>query len=192
MSEIAERYARLSSSFAAKVAAVPPDRWASPSPCAGWSAHDVVRHVVESQGMFLGFVGASSGGGPGVDEDPAGAFDAVRATVQSHLDDPARATAGFEGYAGPTTFEASVDRFLNFDLVVHGWDLARAAGLDEHVDAADIAFVRAGVASLGDMLYSSGACAPALDPPPGADDRTRLLAALGRKAWADVEGGGAG
>lgn len=36
----------------------------------------------------------------------------------------------------------------------------------------------------GDALRESGACGPALDPPPDADEQTRLLAFLGRKAWA--------
>ncbi|MGH9156272.1 MAG: TIGR03086 family metal-binding protein [Acidimicrobiales bacterium] len=183
MSEISERYARLSSAFAAKVAAVPPDRWAAPSPCAGWTTLEVVRHVVETQGRFLGLVGRSVANGPAVDDDPAGAFAAARAAVQADLEDPSRAVAGFDGFSGPTTFEAAVDRFLNFDLVVHGWDLARAAGLDEHIDAADIARVVAGVEAFGDMLYSSGSCAAPLEPPPGSDERIRLLAATGRRAW---------
>ncbi len=34
-----------------------PRRWDSPSPCEEWTARDVVGHVVETQGMFLGLVG---------------------------------------------------------------------------------------------------------------------------------------
>lgn len=183
MSEISERYARLSTAFAATVAAVPADRWASPSPCAEWTTRDVVRHVVETQAMFLGFVDKKVGDAPGVDDDPVAAFDAARGVVQTELDDPERAAASFEGFGGPTTFEAAVDRFLNFDLVVHRWDLARAAGLDERIDPADVERVAAGVREFGDMLYESGSCHRPLEAPPDADDQVRMLASVGRRAW---------
>ena len=64
MTEIADRYRRLSDAFAATIAAVPDDRWSSPSPCEDWTARDVVGHVVASQGMFLGFVGEEVGRDP--------------------------------------------------------------------------------------------------------------------------------
>jgi uncharacterized protein (TIGR03083 family) len=60
MTEISQRYARLADAFTAKIAAVPDDRWACPSPCEGWTARDVVCHVIGSQEMFLGMVGRAS------------------------------------------------------------------------------------------------------------------------------------
>lgn len=183
MSEISERYARLTDDFAAKVAAVPDDRWTAPSPCEGWTARDVVRHIVESQGMFLGFVGREPGELPSVDEDPAGAFQAARAAVQADLEDPQRAGATYEGPFGRMTFEEGVDRFLCFDLVVHGWDLARAAGLDERMDPDEARRVMEAAQGFGDAMRGPGAFGPALDPPPDADEQTRLLAFLGRRAW---------
>jgi hypothetical protein len=35
---------------------------------------------------------------------------------------------------------------------------------------------------LGDTLRSEGVCGPALEPPADADEQTRLLAFLGRRA----------
>lgn len=183
MSEISERYARLTDDFAAKMAAVPDDRWTAPSPCEGWTARDVVRHIVESQGMFLGFVGRQLGEIPSVDDDPAGAFEAARAVVQADLEDPQRAGATYEGAFGRMTFEDGVDRFLCFDLVVHGWDLARAAGLDERMDPDEVRRVMEAAQGFGDAMRGPGAFGPALDPPPDADEQTRLLAFLGRRAW---------
>src|SRR5436189_1031131 len=55
MSEISERYKRLGDAFADKIAAVPHDRWDSQTPCEEWTARDLVGHVVNTQGMFLGF-----------------------------------------------------------------------------------------------------------------------------------------
>ena len=139
MTEISDRYGRLASEFAAKVAAVPDDAWENPSPCPEWTARDVVGHVVSTQGMFLGFVGRELGDISSVDDDPLAAWNAARAVVQRDLEDRERATEEFDGLLGRTTFEAAVDRFLSFDLVIHGWDLARAANLDDRIDPDEVA-----------------------------------------------------
>lgn len=183
MSEISERFKRLSADFAATSEAVPTDRWNSPSPCPDWTARGVVGHVVENQIMFLGFVDRSLGDIPSVDEDPVGAWRAASAVVQTELDDPERAGANFDGFFGRSRFDEGVDRFVNFDLIVHRWDLARAAGLKVQLDPADLDWASKKAESFGDMLHSEGVCGPALTPPPGADRQTEFLANLGRRAW---------
>jgi uncharacterized protein (TIGR03086 family) len=182
MSQISDRYRRLSDRFAARIAAVPEDRWANPSPCPEWNARDLVRHVVETQGMFLGLVGRKLGPVPDVDADPAAAWDAARAVVQADLDDPERAAAEFDGLMGRSSFEQAVDRFLNMDLVVHGWDLARATGQDERIDPEDIRHVMTVAPTLGDNLRGPHVCGPEVEVPSGADEQTRMLAFLGRRA----------
>jgi uncharacterized protein (TIGR03086 family) len=180
MSEVADRYRRLTDAFAAKVAAVPADTWEHPSPCDGWTARDIVRHVIATQAMFVGFVGLELGAIPSVDDDPVAAWDAARAVVQRALEDPACAAAEFDGFSGRSTFEAAVDRFLCFDQVVHGWDLARTAGLDERIDPAEIARVRVQAEAFGDALRGPQAFGAPVEPPAGSDDQARLLAFLGR------------
>ncbi len=130
--------------------------------------------------MFLGFIGQELGSIPTVDDDPAGAFAAARRAVQDNLEDPARATAEYQGFAGPTTFEAAIDGFICFDLVVHGWDLARATGLDDRIDPDEVRRVRARAAEFGDMIRTAGVCGPAVEVPADADEQTKLLAYLGR------------
>ena len=182
MTEISERYRRLSDQFAARIAAVPDDRWTSQSPCAGWTALDVVRHVVDSQGMFLGFVDRKMGPLPHVAEDPGGAWDAARAAVQADLDDPGRARAEFDGYFGRRSFAQAIDNMINFDLIVHGWDLARATGQDERIEPEDVRHAIAAAHSFGDNLRRQGVCGPEVPVPPDADEQTRMLAFLGRRA----------
>lgn len=179
----ADRFRRLASAFADKIAAVPPDRWEQPSPCEGWTARDVVRHVVDSQGLFLRLVGRELGDVPSVDDDPLAAWNAARAVTQANLDDPQLASEEFDGFFGRTTYAQGVDRFLCTDLVLHGWDLARAAGLDERIDPEDVARVMEDMKAFGDAARSPEAFGPALDPPPGADEQTRVLAFTGRRAW---------
>jgi len=182
MSSIADRYRRLSDDFAATVAAVPDDRWDAQSPCEDWKAIDVVRHVVDSSGMFLGFVGKDLGAVPSVDEDPVAAVDHARGRIQAELDDPERATTTFQGLMGESTFEAAADRFLCTDLVVHRWDLGRATGQDVRIDPEDMAAVRESMAPLADKMRGPGAFGPELEPPRAADEQTAFLAFFGREA----------
>lgn len=182
MTEISDRYRRLSDAFADRIAAVPDDGWGSPTPCPDWNVRELVGHVVGTQDMFLQLVGRSMPDDlPSADDDPAAAWNAARAVMQADLDDPARAGVEFQGYQGPSTFEAAVDRFLNFDLVVHGWDLARATGRDETIDPDDLARIDAASRHFGEGMRSPSAFGPEVSPPSGADDQTRVLAFLGRR-----------
>lgn len=181
MTDVSDRYRRLSGAFADKIAAVPSDRWTAPTPCTGWTVRDLVRHVAENPAIFLGMVGRELRPGPSVADDPLGAFTSARDQVQADLDDPARAETEFDGYFGRTTFAEAIDRFLCFDLVVHGWDLARATGLDERIDPGELPPLWASTESFGDAIRSEGVCGPAVDPPPDAGEQARLLAYLGRR-----------
>jgi uncharacterized protein (TIGR03086 family) len=180
MSEISDRYRRLGDAFADKISAVPEGKWESQSPCEEWKARDVVSHVVGTQGMFLGFIGKELGDIPSADDDPLGAWNAARTKVQAVLDDPDQATTEFQGFAGRSTFEAGVDKFLCTDLVVHGWDLARATGLDESIGAEDVKRVRRNMESMGDAMRGPGAFGAEIEAPGGADDQQKMLAFLGR------------
>jgi uncharacterized protein (TIGR03086 family) len=185
MSAIADRYRKLAAGFTARVEAVPEDQWSSQSPCDDWRARDIVRHVVDTSGMFLGFIGQEPPGGPSVDDDPAGAWTAARDAIQTALDDPAVATLEYDGQLGRSTFEASVDRFLSTDALVHTWDLARAVGLDERLDPDEVRASLEATAAMekefGEMMRNSGAFGAQVDAPDDADEQTRLLAFLGRK-----------
>jgi uncharacterized protein (TIGR03086 family) len=181
MTEISERYRRLSDQFATRIRAVPADGWDAQTPCPDWTARDLVRHVVDTQGMFLGLVDRKIGPLPDVAEDPAGAWDAARAAIQADLDDPTRAAAEYDGFLGRSTFEASVDQFLNTDLVVHGWDLARATGQDETIAPEDVRRVMDAARVFGDAMRGPNAFGPEVEAPAGADEQTRMLAFLGRE-----------
>jgi len=180
MSEISERYKRLGDAFAERIAAIPAAQWSNPTPCPDWTVRDVVAHVVQSQGMFLGFVGKELGDIPSVEDDPAAAWDAARAKVQAELDDPERAKVEFDGFTGRATLEASVDRFLNSDLVIHGWDLARATGQDERMQPEDITRVHEYIAPMGDVIRSPQAFGPEVEVPADASPQDKLLGFLGR------------
>lgn len=114
-------------------------------------------------------------------DDPLGAYRSTAAQVQAALDDPDRAAAEFDGFFGRSTFTQAIDRFVSFDLVVHGWDLARATGQDERIDAGELPKLWESVELFGDAIRSEGTCGPAVDVLPDSDEQTRLLAHLGRR-----------
>ena len=181
MSDIADRYRTLAAAFEAKVAAVPPDGWSNQSPCSEWTARDLVGHVVDVHGMMLRPLDVEVAGEPSVEDDPLGAFRAARATLQDVLDDPSRADTEYDGAFGRTTVSATVDQFLGFDLVVHGWDLARATGQDEAIAPSEVARILEFVDRLGTRtMQENGVTGPEVPVPSDASDQDRMLGLLGR------------
>ncbi|SDO89442.1 TIGR03086 family protein [Klenkia soli] len=179
MTDTAATYRATAAALSAVLDAVPADRWTAPSPCDGWTAADVVTHVVDTQRELLATHGADLGTAP--TGDPATVFrahaDAVRAALSDEL-----VTRAYDGFFGPTTVGATLEQFYVWDMVVHRWDVARATGGDEALTGDELDRVAAGAASFGEALHMDGICAPAVPVPAGADRQTALLAELGRRA----------
>ena len=180
MTAIAERISHLSDRFESLIANVAPDDWANQSPCAEWTARDVVRHVVDVHQMMLRPLERTLRPAPSVDDDPLGAFQAARADIAGVLDDPDLAKTEYDGFFGRSVVEQTIDGFLGFDLVVHGWDLATATGQPMTIEADEIARIRAQVDGLGDALRSPGVCTDPVEVPEDASEQDKLLAFLGR------------
>lgn len=181
MEEIADRYRRLATAMTSKIASVPADAWTNQSPCEKWTARDVVGHVVDVHGMFQGLVGRSAVPHPSVEDDPVGAFTAVRDQMQADLEDPQKVAEEYDGLLGRSTFGRAVDGFVCFDLAIHGWDLSRATGQDDTLDPRDVDQIQASVDKLGDVMLKGGVVGPPVVPPAGASAQDRLLSALGRQ-----------
>ena len=84
----AETHREVAGAFTARVLGAAD--WDAPAPVDGWSARDVVRHLVEWLPALLeGGAGITLPAGPSVDLDPVGAWQTHCAAVQELLDDPA-------------------------------------------------------------------------------------------------------
>jgi uncharacterized protein (TIGR03086 family) len=181
MTDLSDRYRKVAGQFTQRIQSVPADAWDNPAPCEGWVARDVVRHLVE---WVPGFFSASDlrfPKAPSVDEDPAAAWQAVNDTLQSALDDPEIAAHEFEMRMGRVRVDQSIAQFCLGDILVHTWDLARAVGLDESLDATEVHRMFEGMEPMDEMLRQSGQFGPRVDVPADADEQTKLIAFTGRR-----------
>jgi uncharacterized protein (TIGR03086 family) len=182
MSELtpAERHRVIAGTFTDRVRAT--KSWDAPAPVAGWTARDVVRHLVDWFPAFLtGGTGLELPRSPSVDDDPAGAWQSQADAVQALLDDPATAARTFTNpHLGELPVDQAVDRFYTSDVFMHTWDLARATGQDDRIDAGYAELLVTGMEPMEELMRSSGQYGPRVPVPAGADAQTRLLGFIGR------------
>ena len=183
MSEIATRYRKVAGGFTDRARAVPEAAWGNASPCEGWDARDVVRHMVEWMPAFLhGGAGIELPTVPSVDDDPAGAWVGLSDAIQVLLDDPAMSSRDFVNvHTGRHRLDDAIGTFILGDVLVHTWDLARATGLDETLDPDEVHAMLLGVEPMGDALSQSGQYGRPVEVPDDADEQTRLIAFTGRR-----------
>ena len=183
MSDVSERYRTVADQFTQVAMAVPEQAWDNPAPCEGWVARDIVRHMVTWIPPFL-----ESGAtidvpeGPSVDDDPVGAWKALSDNMQALLDDPQIAASEFNHErAGRHTIENAIAMFFLNDVLIHTWDLARATGGNETLDAAEVHRMLSEVEPYDEMLRASGHYGPRVAVPDDADEQTKLIAFMGRQ-----------
>ena len=183
MDEITERYTRIASQFTERVRQVPPESWNHDSPCSGWTARDVVGHLTEWIPAFFGTQGVAFGAVPSVDDDPVAAWISVDAALSTALGDPNQAARIIESPFGPQSLAEAIDMIVVGDVFIHTWDLARATGLDESLDADQVQRMLDSMGAIPDeVLRSGGMFGPRVDVADDADDQTKLLAFVGRRA----------
>ena len=165
----------------AVVDAVPPGGWDAPTPCEGWTARDVLAHLVETQREFLSGRGIDLGPAPDL-TDPAAALRDHALRVLAAVGDPAVAEQRYDGYSGPTTVGETLEEFYVWDLVAHRWDLATATGQPYDPPAELVAEAEAFARQTLDPLRDGQTFADAVEPAAGASPIERLAAYTGRRA----------
>ncbi|QWF84956.1 TIGR03086 family metal-binding protein [Amycolatopsis sp. CA-230715] len=194
LSAHADRFRRTADGFQTRIEAVPADRWSAPSPCPGWTARDVAAHVINEQRRMLAAVTkteptarhgvdlAEMGSIPEVaaDADLPAAWREIADGLTAAIDDPGCASTPLPTPMGPQPFSSMFDLFPE-DTLIHTWDLARAAGLDERLDPEVVAHVHEHLKPLEELFRQPWAFGPKVTPPPGADPQTEFLCFVGRR-----------
>ena len=180
---------RAGNGFASVVRLVRDDQWALPTPCDGWTVRALVGHVAAGSRMAA----ALASGGTRNDaitllsvdhlgDDPLASVEAALAAQLEAFSHDDIATHVFPHPAGDMP-GAQVLRFRILDLLVHRWDLARAIGVDETLDAELVHEVWEGMSPIIPMMAASGVfgSGPSGDVTDDAPVQTRLLDAVGRR-----------
>ena len=153
--------------------------WSATSPCEGWTAADVVDHVVDTQRTFLTTHGAEIGDRPS--GTPEEIWAAHLAAVRPVVADDAYLATVYDGWFGPTTLGETLVRFYGLDLVVHGWDLASSQGTPTTFSEADMDAMETSFEGFGEAMYADGVFAEDLPVADDAPRQEKLLARMGRR-----------
>ena len=182
------RYLRALERVGDVVDSVPAERWDVPTPCSGWSARQLVGHLVDGHGQVLAMLVGEGPRVPVTDAealgllagpDPAGSWRRAHQAAVAALRGAAPG-AGVATPLGPRTVEQLLGIVL-VEPVVHTWDLTTATGRPADLDPDAARALLPGVLALGGQLQATGTYAPPVPVPADAPAQDRLLAALGRR-----------
>ncbi len=176
----ADRHRQVTNLFTERVRAT--RSWDAPSPVAGWTARDVVRHLTEWLPALLeAGAGPELPHGPSPDNDPVAAWQVHCDGVQAVLDDPETAHRELSHpHIGRLPVATAIDQFYTADVFMHTWDLSRATGQDDRLDPDFCAQLLGGMEQMEEVIRSSGQYGPRVEVPAGADAQTKMLGFIGR------------
>jgi uncharacterized protein (TIGR03086 family) len=169
---------------ALRTAAVAPGRWNALSPCAGWSAADVARHLIsnlrETEAIARGRDTETDPLDPGsaAGDDPLAAWRAARIDMMAALNSAALAQP-VPGPWGMMPLGEILAR-SGMEFLVHAGDLAQATGQVAGLDPGLVRDALAPARQLAPLARLSGLIGPECAVPADTDDLTRLLAIFGR------------
>jgi uncharacterized protein (TIGR03086 family) len=168
------------------ISAVSRDRYDEPTPCTDWSVGQLINHMIGGLTMFRD-VGIDGQADPAlfsrdlIGEDATASFDAAGAAALEAwgADGKMAGTASLPFGEFPAAFALQLPAM---DMVVHGWDLAKATGQEVNWDrdliAETLAFCEA---TFTTPEFRGNDFAPAVELDGDPDDLSRLVAFLGRQ-----------
>jgi uncharacterized protein (TIGR03086 family) len=181
VNEVAARHIGVCKHFGT-VLAQAAGQWSAPTPCREWDVRGVVEHVIGFHDVLL--LRPLSAKPTRPRDDPEARWTVTVDALTDVFDRPglfdsAVAVPALGGNA-PTEIDAkSIVPMLTQDVLIHSWDVARAIGVDDRLDADLCARF---LSQLPDdaRLERSGMFGAVVDVPPTADPQSKLLGRLGR------------
>jgi uncharacterized protein (TIGR03086 family) len=187
-SDLQELYRRACERYGEHVHAIRDDQWTSPTPCAEWNVKALVGHLITEVAWVPPLVGGRTVAEVGDElsgdltgDEPVTSWDRYAPASIAAVIEPGamERTVRLTKRQLPAS-EYTTEVFV--DLLIHGWDLARAIGADETLDSESVELVFQQMKPHEDELNSSGVFGTHVAPPEGADVQTQLLAVFGRTA----------
>jgi uncharacterized protein (TIGR03086 family) len=171
--------------FGRRVHAIAPDAWNRRSAASEWTVRDVVNHLVNEHLWAPELLGGATVDEVGdrfegdvLGDDPVEAWDeAIYRSLTAWGTTPPDRVVHLSFGDVPATEYAEQ---MLLDLTVHGWDLARGAGLDEQMNQDTVRHTLGYAERNAGMLAGTGLFAEPVET--GSDDpQDRLLGLLGRR-----------
>lgn len=172
-----------------------PEQWSAATPCAEWTVHDVVTHLVGANLIFAAILNDEAP--PGRDlhvlgDDPTRAFRESGAALQAAFGQPGVLDRMFTSALGTASGEDRLHIRI-YDLLAHGWDVAVATAqrveLPEDLAERALAFVQLQFST----MPRTGRFGPPQSVPRHAPAIDRLVGFLGRsRAGEELSLGGHG
>jgi uncharacterized protein (TIGR03086 family) len=183
----AHRHAEDAARFTELVESASAGDWAAAAPVPGWTALDVVKHLVEWPRGFLRGAGIEL---PGLDveADPVAAWKQHVTDIQAVLDDPAGRVL-LNQYTGDKPVDEAIDQFYTTDVWMHSWDLAKALGREPDLGRERCIAMLAAIEPMDQLLRDSGQYGPAVPVGDDASPQDKLMAFIGRDPAWRPEGG---
>ena len=178
----------------AVLAAVPADRWDTPSACAEWTVRDVAGHLIWGQHQMRAWATGEeytqTAGAPGsphpaemAGDDPVATWRAARAASVPTLTDAALGSTTTIPGMGEVPLVAVLNLLIT-DTTTHSWDIAHGVGMA--LELQPVLVTHAFDWARANVVRRPGFFGPELTAPDAADEQTRMLAYLGRAAWQPV------
>jgi uncharacterized protein (TIGR03086 family) len=177
--DIVQRATGLVQAFDRRVQQAPAESWGNQSPCADWTARDVAVHVTNNVGRIGNALNGQAATEVDADDDIVAAWNSARDTFLASLMS-ADLSQPLPGPLGDMPAADLIGRFVCNDILVHTWDLARATGGDEQLDAEAVHRASAALKPLEAMIRRPGVFGPAVESAADADEQTQFLNFLGR------------
>ena len=180
--DIADRHRQICRAFGNEVNAVG-DHWQAQSPCTEWDARGVLEHVIGFHDVLLLRPLAAKPHRP--KSDPVGRWEATFAALDQVLSRPGLFDGVVQVPAVGTNPPSQIDAvhivpLLSLDVLVHTWDLGRAAGHEVTLDRDLCRTFLARLPSDDAVLTRTGLYDISRPLPAGSDAQAELLARLGR------------
>ena len=101
------------------------------------------------------------------DEDVVVAWDSANADLKAVLADPAICAAVFPTPFGPMPVDQMIDQLICLEILAHTWDLSRATGQDDTLNADAVEWVHNAVKTLDAVLRDPGIMGSKIESPAG-------------------------
>ncbi|HVB50564.1 MAG TPA: TIGR03086 family metal-binding protein [Acidimicrobiales bacterium] len=173
-------YLRVARGFTSTLSTVKDGQWQNRTPCVDWDVTDLVEHVVATHQRVYTLINAD--GIEGFDSDAllTARWIFVLRAYQEVLNDADMANQLVQSRAGEQPFSELIEGLLMIDTLCHTWDLAKAAGSDEALDADAVTIAHAKLLELGAAIRVPGGFQDPVPPRLEVDAQTRFLNYAGR------------